>query len=258
MTFLRQPRPPVPGNRSQFPYTSAAGQTYAGYIGTLTQPLVWYKINEGSGTTATNSGTASSANGTYSAVTLGVTGQIGAGDAGTWNATTSVLTAASNAAFNGLSAFTLCWLVNFATVGEGTGASWARFWENSSGDQVLFESTTFQINAVFNGSGGNAVTHTAISVFTASAWQWVFVTLDTAGDWKAHLYRGISGAATEFTYSGTPTAGSGTKTANAVTKYIGNRNGNDRTADGQIDEFLLFNYVLSGTQMSNITLYSGA
>lgn len=253
---FRQPRPPVPGNRSSFPaYTS--GQTYLGYIATLTQPLVWYKITETSGTTATNAGTASSANGTYSAVTLGVTGQLGANNAGTWNATTSVLTAASNAAFNGLSAFTFGFLVNLATAGEGTGASWMRFWENSSGDQIFFDTTTFRIAVQFNGTTSGTATSN-ISLFTASTWQWVFVTLDTAGDWKPRIYRGISGSASEMTYSTAPAAGTGSKTSNAVTKYIGNRNGNDRTADGQFDEFLLFGYVLSGTEMTNITLYSGA
>jgi hypothetical protein len=232
--------------------TSTAGLTYAQYIASL-NPLLWHKHNDPSGTTGTNSGSLGSGqNGTYSNATLAQAGQLGAGEAVSWNGTTTFMSVPNSASVDGIATFTWAFLHNLSSAGEGT-LSRLYCWGDSG--SALLSMNTAQVVAGVPATG--AASSVANSFFTFGAWQWTFMTYDDTGDRRIRLYKGLAGGSlTELTY-GTQTAATGTLTVTGSTLYIGNRANNDRTIAGLVDEDMFFNKLLTTDQMTEIMRASG-
>jgi hypothetical protein len=93
------------------------------------------------------------------------------------------------------------------------------------------------------------------SALSLGNWYWLFGTYDNAGDRLPHQYVGKNGAVTEPSYS-TSTAGPGVLSNASGALLVGNNSTSVRTWDGRIDEFLIFNRVLTTNEMTQITLFS--
>ena len=70
-----------------------------------------------------------------------------------------------------------------------------------------------------------------------------------SGDFKGRIYKGLNGVVTEASYA-LQTAGSGSKSAVAAAKNIGNAGALSRTFDGLFDEFAIFSSVLTTAQLT--------
>lgn len=228
-----------------------AQQLYA-YIATLS-PLVWHRYTETAGSIAANSGsTGATGNGTYSNATLAQTGQLGANNAFLANALTTNVTIANDSSINALQAFTYAMLVNPASVGESNqGAFYA--WDAAVAHTANFFNALTSIQFLMARAGGSLLMRTSTGL-TAGQWAWLFFDFDTTNGGK--VFKGVSGAVSEFGY-GTNSQSSGAVTTTSNLLYVANNNLNGKTFDGLYDEFLIFSSPLSTVQKQQIVNLSG-
>lgn len=223
--------------------------TMASYMASLNL-LVWLRLRETSGTTAANSGTlGAAADSTFTPGTGAVaqTGQLGVNEAYSFDALNTMIQVPS---FADISTYTYGFLVKANSAGEGSAG---RLFADNLGAR------TFRINSVnlnlraFNTSQGGTTADsvTANNFITTGAWHYIFVTFDINGDKKLHIYKYISGALTEASYT-TNVAMTIIPAATTGVQTVGNVAAQSGTWDGLIDEVFIANYALSVAQMTQI------
>lgn len=217
-------------------------------------PLLWYKLNETSGTTVINYGSAgASANGTWTAGAgaLGQAGKLGANEAYDFDALASKIVIPDIAAIQALATYTIMGLCKADGAGENNAGTVLHLGASAG---MGFRRSTLAWSMGFDTDGTDA-TSTSNSGFVANdVWLALFGTFDNAGDRTARIYKGSGGVVTEATYA-TQTAASGTRVA-PLGAVIGNFS-DVRTWDGLIDEVVVFNRVLSAAEMLQITAAAG-
>jgi hypothetical protein len=150
------------------------------------------------------------------------------------------------------SEFTYAALVNPSSAGEGNlGVIYAHGATTASRLSFATVSRNLQSNRATSGSSTADV-----STGLATNWNWVFVTLSMLGDKKPRLFIGITGAVNEASYSSRVAVSSLTDLS-AVGMTIGNWPDQSRTFAGLIDEFMLFNRLLSAAEMLNLVKITG-
>jgi len=187
-------------------------------------------------------------------VTLGQTGKLGANEAFDFNGTTSLLSIANKASINALTRFGKAWLVNLDNAGEANGGHFFRFGDGVTQLQILSSNTLFG-RVDYNTTDASATTH-AGQLPTFGRWEWVFMNYDETINRKVHLYRGVNGAVTEYTYSAQP-ASEGTRVTETTALILGNRTSADVTIDGKMDEFILRTTPFSTAEMQIIVALTG-
>ena len=192
-------------------------------------------------------------NGTDSNVTYNSSyGKYGQGVS--FNATTSYITVASHADNTNIfaSGGSISVWVYAKSLGEG---SFGRVWDKSS-DSTVGHTSYLSLSSGTNYQYRFGAIWDALSTWTTNGyvipqntWTHICVTYNsasTANDTKIY----INGASTAITETATP---SGTyKSDSAAALFFGNRNLNDRTWDGYIDEYILFNDVLTPTEVLSV------
>lgn len=226
----------------------AISLTYSQFVTNTLAPVLWYRLRETSGTAAANSGSAGAAvNGVWTAGAgaIGQTGKLGANEAYDFDGLVSKIVIPSDAAIQALATYTIIGLVRADGFGE------------SSAGTILHLGAASTMDFRLSGAGGifrmgfdtdttDASSVSAGGFFATGAWAAMFGTFDNAGDRKARIYKGLAGAVTEASYT-TQTAATGTRVA-PVGAVIGNF-GDVRTWDGQIDELIVCNRVLTAAEM---------
>ena len=222
----------------------------AQYVADATMPL-WLRFRETTGTVAVNSGSAGAAlNGTIAGTTvLGQTGALGANEAFDLDGLTSRITSAGVE----YATFTIAMLVRPDNAGEGNVGAF--FSHANTVNRLQFSGS---LNAItMKVAAGTDALSTTTTGLAAAIWQWIFLTYADAGDRKIHLYKGVSGAVSEYAYSAQDAA-TGTKATMAgQTLTIGNRTANDVTFDGRIDEFKLHTVVRPIAWMTDLVRSKG-
>lgn len=203
-------------------------------------PMAWYRHGEASGTTMLDS-SGNGRVGTYTAMTLGVTGATTDADTAiTANGATPSHGDVTHAAWmDNLTAFTLAQWVKFTSssamvgIADSGGANWTfGLFANTSGTPALSVANTGTVTSVTGG-------------FNDGAWHLFAGTWDHAASNTAKIYAdGTLLNTTTVTVANTGTS-SGIQ--------IGGRNSTAYWT-GSLDESLIFNYALTGTQIS--TLYA--
>ncbi len=229
--------------------------TYASYVASLS-PLLWEEYIETSGTTIINHGSLGAAqDGTWTPGTgaLAQTGQLGAGQAASWDGLDTRVVVPATASLDGISKYTFAFLCKPATLGESAGGIFYSFGNSSTEGNLIatnsvrcFQQSTVSAQSLTSG----------ITFITLGSWQWIFFQYDDTTDRKLHIFKGIGGAVTEAAYT-TQTAATGTLVNTGQPLYIGNRALIDRTWSGLFDEVVMFNSILSSDQMLQLTLLAG-
>lgn len=236
---------------------SGAPVTYDSFVNGLS-PILWLRLRETSGTTPVNSGSAGAAlDGVYTPGTgaVGQTGLLGANEAYSFDGADSKIVVTSTAAHNALPAFTRIFLIKPTNSGEGGSGSFF-FWDTSTGEGCLFFNGALTSIQGIVKSTGNA-TSTTTTGLSAGVYAALFMTYDHAGDKKVHLYKyAAGGSLTEFGYSA-QTAATGSLGTPAGDYNIGNRQTNNTTFNGVMDEVLTIGSVLSNAQMTQYAQLAG-
>jgi hypothetical protein len=236
-----------------------AGQTWASYVTGL-NPLAWYRHMQTSGTNEPNQGSLGSAvNMTITSTTLGQTGKLGPNNAYLTDGALSRLQTANNATLAALTSFEYVFLINPTTAGE---LSFGRFacWGNGSsgqGYQMCFNGALTSLRVLLYNTVPSSFDTTTTTGLTAGAWQLVFVAYnDGDGVRKGHIYKGVSGAVSEYAYSAQP-AMTGTFKAPTTTLNLWNDVGQITTFDGLVDEALIFSGNLTPAQRTQLAVLAG-
>lgn len=228
---------------------------FTDYINSLS-PVFWYRFNEISGTNLVNYGSVGSAvNGTLTigAGALNQTGRLGASNAYFFDGADTQIAIPSHTSIQNLVTFTIFGLVYANGLGENNsgsiyqigGVSQGGFRYGGPSGTWLFDVDTDATNAQGIASSGQV---------PLSVWNSMFGTYNDIGDRIPRIYRGVSGVANELIY-GNSTAGTGNRvTPTGAT--IGNFS-SVRSWNGLIDEVVVFNSILTQTQMNTITSIVG-
>lgn len=183
-------------------------------------------------------------NGTPSNVTIDANGM-------NFNGTTSVVSRAANAAINSLTEFTYMQVWKATTVGENSGGRlWN--WDNVNTLGALGPGTAGAGNIDLRVGRATTAANSAFANFIGSFPSPEIITFMSwdGTDISGHAARAGDSALT----AGTNTNGSGTVTSIAAsTLYIGNRQLNDRTWNGYIKWFVIFNKVLTPTERLEVS-----
>ncbi|HEY4508763.1 MAG TPA: LamG domain-containing protein [Candidatus Paceibacterota bacterium] len=204
---------------------------------------VWHLPN-GTSLTASDS-TSNANNGTASNVTA-ASGQIDGG--GSFNAATSEINVGSGASLDNLAAYTVSAWINVAGAGENNfgyiysktpnlSANGPRFFTNDSGG-----TRRLSFAAHSSGTAAQPLRTSNDNAYSASTITHVTATWDggLAGT-GIHIY--VNG--TEVTYSGVADGTTAISSDSSNTAYIGNRDGQERTFNGILDEIHVSNTVRS-------------
>lgn len=233
------------------------GYSYAAQLGAILD----MRFQVTTGVTEINRGTGGSAlNGTIGGTTtLGQTGKLGVNEAFLYDGATSLVTVPNQASLASLTTWTYVYLVNPATAGELTFGTFSA-WGNGNGTDkehyLTFGGALTSLQAgIFNTTPTEFITATTTGL-SASAWSLVFWTYANAGDRKAHVYKGVSGAVNEFAYSAQP-ALTGTYKAPTHDLILGNFSTQALTFDGLFDWVLVFDKVLTSAEMLNLVRVTG-
>ena len=228
---------------------------YWSYIRSLTSAL-WYRLDERGapydpGNIAYNYGLLGSVfDGAYIACNLAQQGKLSVIDAVLFDGVNSKLTIPAGA-YGAFPSVTIAALVKYTSSGE---AAAGRTYDQGGTTLLRFGSGP-KLRAQRAATGGS-VSITIADALLAT-WVWKFITYQDSGDRKSHIWKGQAGAVSEEGYS-TNAAATGTLTdQSAVALVVGNNAGQANTMDGLMDEFLLFPYVLSLTQMLQIVRLTG-
>lgn len=230
--------------------------TWQSYVASLA-PVGWWQFTETSGSTAVNSGSAgSAADGAITSATLGQTGKLGANQAFSWDGTNTKVQVPNVAALANLTAFEYVWLLNPTNAGEGNFGS-PCWWGTGGSNQGLVMFCNGGLAAlafdVWN-TGGTAFGAGTAPGLSASTWALLFASYDDAGDRKAHVYKGISGAVNQI---GVTAALTGTYQTPTLPLVIGNNTAQNTTWNGLIDELVIFNGALSSAQRTQLCTLAG-
>ena len=217
---------------------------------TNTDPISYWKFDEGSGTLAADLGTSG-----FSGNIVGpvyTTGKYG--NALSFDGTNDYVTLAGTTAYDNMGAITISAWINPASTGEnGKG----RILAKSAGTNLPSMGWSFYLtNEVTNGIKF-AVDHTSAhlehasvaNAITLNQWQFVAVTWDgSATAANAHIY--VNG--NEVGYSVADNA-VGTRASDiGKALYIGNNPALSRTFKGNIDDVKVYNRVLSASEITNL------
>lgn len=236
------------GSKGSAAYSVAVAHTYASYIA-ASFPALWYGFTEASGIVLDNAGSlgaAQDAAWTPGAGALAQAGALGAGHAARFDGAASVVTVPAGAHGN-YPAHTIAALVQMDTAGEGNTGELAIL--GTGVIQMQFGNSMNAIFAYRGMSSGNASLTGTLNISTG--WNWLFFTFDSGGDKKPYLYKGVNGAL--VTATGAQTAGDGSLTnGSLLALYIGNNSGGSKTLNGLLDEWLMWNRVLTPAEMTRI------
>jgi concanavalin A-like lectin/glucanase superfamily protein len=252
------PRSRIIGNGLGMGMMGGSGQSWSSYVTGLA-PLAWWRCRQTSGTNEPNAGSLGSAvDLTITAATLNQAGKLGAGEAYLYDGTATRLSCANNATLAALTSFEMVWLLNPSSAGEGSFGSFFAWGAGTSGTGYAMyynggaSALRFQMYNTTPSTFGSTTT----SAPANATWSLIFAAYDDAGDRKAHLYKGVSGAVSEFAYS-SQTAVSGTFKAPTGVYTLGNISSPDQTFAGLFDEAMIFSGNLTPTQRTQLCLLAG-
>lgn len=245
---------PIIGVPGLFGGGAITWNTYAQtFVDAGTLPL-WYRCNEASGTTIVNYGsTGSAGNGAISGTyTLAAAGQLGAGEAVTIDGANGKIQTPAHVGINALTSFETVWLVyptayaSTNLMARGDGAHSTLFFGTSGAIRSLVDCAT---------TDAQAITTTAVKP-ALLAWSLVFMAYD---DTTKHITLRLGTGGTVATLAlGTDTAGVGAVAAMGNPLCIMNRQAADAAVVGGLDEFMLFNQVLTAAQRLTLVTLAGA
>lgn len=225
-------------------------------------PIVYYRMGEGAGTTATNTGSlGAAANGTYSGVTLGATSLV-ANDANTavnFNGTTSFITMADNAAINTGGPYTARTIEFIFGAGDTTGRQ-LLFEEGgtSRGLAIYLDGSTLYMggwNTPNDGAGspwGPSYITTTISANIVYHVALVFAGNNTTTGTLTGYVNGVQvGQATGIGQLYGHADDTGLARTNQNTRYHDNTGNNVANFfNGRIDEFAMYSTALTPAQIN--------
>lgn len=232
--------------------------SYAAYVAQL-EPLLWYPMNEPSGTTVINYGSLGSGNGTFTpgAGAVNQVGKLGAGEAYDFDGADSRIAGPTTTSINNLTAFTYVLLVKADSAGE---ANAGYLWADTGGNRIFNISAgtgPVRFTLTVWGSGNfSQVTQDVASAVPLATWVLLFCTFDNAGDRTPSIFVGRNGAVAESTYSTEIALAVALANASGALN-VGNISSSIRTWDGLIDEFIIFNRVLTAQEMLALTVAAG-
>ena len=220
------------------------GGGYASYI-TASNPLLWHRMRDTTGTTSTNSGSlGATGNGVIAGTTaLAQIGKLGANEAFDFDGTTSIITVANTAALANMTTQRWMFLCKPDTLGEGNSGrlfSWGSFGANNHLFSLL---ATNNIILTVRGDGGAdalAQTTSGIMADCIGAWCMIFGDYDDADALglgrRCRMWKSVGGVVTPITTLANNTALTGNVRNQTLDLCLGNSSGVAQTFDGLFDE----------------------
>jgi hypothetical protein len=205
-------------------------------------PVGWWKMDDNSGTSANDSSTTGNA-ATLSGTTIPTWATGKFGSALKFDGSASYLNTNLNTSYT---AYTFSTWVYAKSNGGGTLGR--IFDKRQAGNEVLnffLESDYLSFNQYF--SSGQANWHSPAASMPQNQWVYVAVTYDASAETNDPVIY-INGVAQAMTRVINP--GAGTVSTTTDNYIIGNRGAADRAFDGFIDDFKIYNYVRSPSQVT--------
>jgi hypothetical protein len=182
------------------------------------------------------------------AVTLGQTGKFGANEAFDFDGATSLGTVYNRASIQGLTELWLMGLVN----PDGPGELNAGTLFSKAGEfELRFNSASRDLIATVEYDTTDAQTITTTALATG-AWSLVTMKINNTTKTVRIFINGV-----EASYSGTPTAGVGTRVSNTNNLIIGNNSGATQTWDGLWDDAAIKGAEISDAQELQLARLAG-
>lgn len=172
-----------------------------------------------------------------------------------FNGTSSLISVPNHSSLNALTDFCyLFWCKPNVSAGEGSNPRlWS--WGNSAHTGYHSEATG-ALNVSVDYASTDGFVTTANSFVAYGAEQMLFMQ-HRASDKLSRIYKGINGAVAEATYSGTPTAGTGSIVARPDALNIGNTLNGANTFADYMKTIAIFGRELLSSEMLSATLRSG-
>lgn len=231
--------------------------TWSSYVTATIAPVGWWSMRATSGTNEPNRGTGGAAlDMTITSATLGQVGKLGANEAALCDGANTRYQTPNNAALAALTTWEWVFLVNPSSAGEGNNGTFFYWGSGAGGDPFLRYSSSATVLrlTVWAASNVDTLTMTALA---NGAWQLLFAAYDNAGDRKGHLYKGVSGAVSEFAYSAQP-ALTGNYVAPADPLNLFNATIQTTTFAGLADEALIVSgNLVTATTRTQLAILSG-
>jgi hypothetical protein len=234
--------------------------TWNTYIPATIAPPAWWSMRATSGTNEANRGSVGSAlDMTILSATLGQVGKLGVNEAALCDGANTLYSTPNNAALAALTTWEYVFLVNPTNAGEGSlGSFWS--WGNGGASQEIeltFNSALTSLGMRVYNTVPTAFLATTTTGLTAATWALIFAAYDNAGDRKGHLYKGITGAVSEYAYSAQPPM-TGTYKTPTNPLNLFNRTAQTITFAGLGDEAMAINgNLVTATTRTQLTLLSG-
>lgn len=237
----------------------AAVVTWSSYVSGTIQPVGWWSMRATSGTNEPNRGSGGAAlDMTITSATLGQTGQLGANEAALMDGANSRYQTPNNALTAALTTWEWIFLVNPSNSGESNVGKFASY--GTGVNELLIQFNAAACAVVFmrtaNTAPANFATTTTAGL-TPATWSLLFASYDNVGDRKGHIFKGISGAVSEFSYSAqAPLTGTYKTPTNALNLW--NTSDQSGTFAGLGDEAMVVNGNLAtATTRTQLAVLSG-
>jgi hypothetical protein len=209
------------------------------YITDTIAPMLYYKFDEASGDLI-NYGSETGdddADGVVSGATQAQTGQLGAGEAYSFDGVDDIITVANANIPNVKALTTQRWAVlcNPAALGEGNLGSLLVYGTSGAVAHFLRLQSSSRLDAQISCQTSVAVATAAANEIAdcIGAWCWLFMDYNDATK-RARLWKGLSGTLSALSLV-TDTAGVGDVRSQSTVLQLGNRSALDRTFDGLFD-----------------------
>lgn len=228
--------------------TATVNNTYVYFVTNTLQPNRWHRMRETSGTTEPNAANPGTNNATISGCTLNQNGQLGAGEAYSWDAVDDFVQMPQASDINGKLPATWIILLNVASRGEASSA-----FLFSKANDVTLQISSSDASSPFTVIGTanlsiSGITQTWNNVLPVSTWTMLAMRINS--DLTMDLF--VNG-----TIQTTSAAGSGTKASNTNPMYVGNNAAQARTLDGLVDEVIMDDSAYSDADMLTLAQLAG-
>lgn len=219
-------------------------------------PLLWYRFDESASPAVNYGALGTGENGTVTNATFQLSGPNNRVPYSyNYDGATTQLAVPSNAGLNSAD-YTMACLVNLNSAGEASLGLFLDGYVNPTtiAWQIFFVGSMNVIRASIRNTADTQFATNTTTGISASTWTWLFAQYNDTTK-MGRLWKGINGALTEFGYSA-PAALTGT--ARQIGQaWVGSAKGGTNTHDGKFAQLMLFNTLLTTTQMQNIVTASG-